>query len=564
MRLSEMICVVTGAGGGVGGALVNGLRSAGATVVAVHRGQQSSIMETRPKFYTVKCDLTDENAVQSLVQNISTSIGPIHVWINTAGGFHMGESIEDSTMDVWRHMLSINFITALNCSRAVLPEMKKNRFGRIINFGSFPGEQGMAKAAPYAVSKAAVHTLTKTIWQEGQHVGVSAHAILPATIDTPTNREAMPDDDWSEWVTTQDIANKIIEIVTTQGIERDPAQIIIPLRGSGKPVTVQKKTDILDIFGSATTTAERTEKPIYIPPTPEPVFIPTPTHESISKSDEQIDPVKNEPKTIVEPKDSIEFDMDEWAPKEPESPADEDFVLPDAQSKDLSTDLEERFIVGDKEEVVSSFIQKIRKESETVEEATETIELDLDEWAPKELEASEEEKPVKGLSEAVQHAGKKLQEIFKRKEVEHSHEDDSLDKIDETKDQINPDMASFEMVEHLKIRQQYDKALAMLAIMEEGGAPEDRIQEERSEIHELIYPNDGETNDESEDGETDSPKDEFVPDPDIVEETSDGSEPKDTENEEEEMDLAGYLDRIASTNIKEKEVASATEDKKKK
>lgn len=547
MRLSEMNCVVTGAGGGVGSALVNGLRSAGATVIAVYRGRSSSIMETRSGLYTVQCDLANENAVQSLVHDISVTTGPIHAWVNTAGGFHSGESIEESSLDIWRQMFSINFITALNCSRAVLPGMKQNKFGRIINFGSFPGEEGLAQAAPYAVSKAAVHILTKTIWLEGHKAGVSAHVIIPTTIDTPTNREAMPDDDWSDWVTTKDISDKIIAIITTPDIERDPAQIIIPIRGSGASVPVQKTPGLLDIFDSSTPPVQHLKKAAFTPPVPKPIVTPAPA-EPVAEPEEKSEEVE----LPVEPEEAIAFDAEDWEPQEPEPTTVEEVDSPDEKAEEPAAEPDDSLEMETREETIPDFIQKIRKGAES-EEAEKAVDLDLDEWAPKESEATEE-KPISGLSDAIQQAGKRLQDIFKRSDTAPVLEEETVEESDEKADRINPDMASFEMVEHLKIRQQYDKALAMLAIMEENGAPIDRVQEERNEIHELIYPADHEAEDESEDSATEDSKDD----------NSDENESDNSENDDDEdMDLAGYLDRIALENKKEKEATPSPEDKKK-
>ncbi len=524
-----MVCVVTGAGGNVGGALVNSLRSSGATVVAIHRGPSSSIMKTRQGLYTVKTDLSDENTVRVLVREIISLTGPIHAWINAAGGFHMGESIEDATLDIWKQMLSVNFITALNSSRAVLPSMKKNRFGRIINFGSFPGEDGMANAAPYAVSKAAVHTLTKTIWQENHAYGVSAHAIIPTTIDTPANREAMPDEDWSEWVTTKDISNKIIDLILTPGIDRKPEEIIIPLRGSGGAIgSSSVPSELLDIFDR-----QDTQDPI-----PENFDIPTtqstdvePSFKPDDKKDTdhavpEVDTTPITPEYTPPPQPDFLVEDEE---SETEDILQDDFVQPDAMAEDLTLDDDEPFIIGEKDEVVPSFIQKIRDQSQE----------DIEDETPDISESEQEEENVEGLADAVATAGKKLTEIFKQSSVE----DESPQKDDS--DKIAPDMASFEMVEHLKIRQQYDKALAMLAIMEENGAPESRIREERDEISELMYHGD--------DGEMEEEEKDSSPDDDVVD-----TPPVDDDNQEEDMDLAGYLDRITTENL------SGSDDLKKK
>lgn len=127
----------------------------------------------------------------------------------------MGKSVEDTLPDDWSHMFNLNFQTALNCCVTILPHMKKYGFGRIINFGSVAAENGMAAAGPYTVSKAAVMALTKTIARKGQEYGITCNAIVPTIINTPQNRAAMADADFSTWTSPRTIAETIIDVVNS-------------------------------------------------------------------------------------------------------------------------------------------------------------------------------------------------------------------------------------------------------------------------------------------------------------------------------------------------------------
>jgi len=208
--------VVTGAKGSVGKALVDSLVERKDSVFGIDYGQNQKIEKVNDFYVYLEADLTNMDDVRRIFNDIQSKSGIISVWINIVGGFAMGVSIEDTTTADWSKMMSLNFHSALNCSRAVLPHMKKNGYGRIMNFGSIAAEQGMAMAGPYSVSKAAVLSLTKTTALEGKEHGITCNAIVPTIIDTPQNRTAMPSVDFTTWTTPVAIADKIITVVNSE------------------------------------------------------------------------------------------------------------------------------------------------------------------------------------------------------------------------------------------------------------------------------------------------------------------------------------------------------------
>jgi len=129
--------------------------------------------------------------------------------VNVAGGFDMGEAVENQS---WEQMLNINFYTMLNATSYALKNMKNNNYGKIINFGSIAGVEGMGMAGPYSVSKAAVHNLSKTINLETPSY-ITSHVLVLSIIDTLINREAMPDADFSSWISIKSISEKIALII---------------------------------------------------------------------------------------------------------------------------------------------------------------------------------------------------------------------------------------------------------------------------------------------------------------------------------------------------------------
>ena len=124
----------------------------------------------------------------------------------------MGSPVEQQD---WSEMFKINFCTMLNATSCVLKHMKNNNGGKIINFGSVAGINGMGMAGPYSASKAAVHNLSRTINLEVSD-SISSHLLVLSIIDTKLNRQAMPDSNFSTWISAQSIAEKISLIMNNQ------------------------------------------------------------------------------------------------------------------------------------------------------------------------------------------------------------------------------------------------------------------------------------------------------------------------------------------------------------
>ena len=196
----------------MGSALVAHLESRAEHVVGCLRGTQVDWRPAGEQLSYVTGDLTDRVTVNFMVAEILRNLETCHVWINVAGGFSLDGPIEQVSPEAWPRIFDLNFITCLNACQVIWPVFKEQEFGRIINFGSAAGDAGMANAGPYAMSKAAVHNLTLTLAMEGSDQ-VTANLIIPSIIDTPANRQAMPDADFSTWTSTETIAKTIAGIL---------------------------------------------------------------------------------------------------------------------------------------------------------------------------------------------------------------------------------------------------------------------------------------------------------------------------------------------------------------
>ncbi len=210
MKLEEMVVVITGATGDTAQELINIISGKVKHVISTVRSTNNQL-SFKHTVHLKKGDLTRKRDVKKIHQSIINEYGTIHAWVNVVGGFTMGNVVENSR-GKWKQMIDVNFFTTMNCCEVILPTFKKNKFGRLINFGSQVGKTGMPFAGPYCVSKAMVHMLTKVISQELSD-NVTCNAIVPGVIDTPRARKSMPNADFSTWNTPADLTKAVMQLM---------------------------------------------------------------------------------------------------------------------------------------------------------------------------------------------------------------------------------------------------------------------------------------------------------------------------------------------------------------
>ncbi|GCC51368.1 NAD-dependent epimerase [Chryseotalea sanaruensis] len=206
--MMKPVCVVSGAAGNLGLALVKTLQRH-FFVEAIVRTEQSS----SEKLHYNQLDLTDEDAAQKFVMNCVQKHKKIQAAALVAGGFEMGD-LSDSNYTAIEKMLSLNFKTAYTLIRPVYQHMQTSGGGNIIVIGSKTAHQletgGFAVA--YTLSKAMLINLAQILNANRKESKVTIHVIVPGTIDTPDNRQSMPNADVSKWVTPETLADKIVEL----------------------------------------------------------------------------------------------------------------------------------------------------------------------------------------------------------------------------------------------------------------------------------------------------------------------------------------------------------------
>ena len=157
-----------------------------------------------------KVDMFRPSEVQNLVKSTVEKFGKIDVLVNLVGGYFGGPNIHETEERDWDSIMNLNLKSHFLSCKAVIPFMLERKYGRIVNVASESALRGEATLGVYSVSKSGVVRLTETIADEYRQEGITANAVLPRIIDTPANRKAMPDSDFSKWPKPEEIAKLIL------------------------------------------------------------------------------------------------------------------------------------------------------------------------------------------------------------------------------------------------------------------------------------------------------------------------------------------------------------------
>ncbi|MDC1243508.1 3-oxoacyl-[acyl-carrier-protein] reductase [Amylibacter sp.] len=189
--LSNKCALVTGASGGIGGAIAKALYLQGSKVALSGTRVEplrALAEELGDRAYVVPCNLSDVDAVKALSKTAADQMGGIDILVNNAGitrdNLFMRMSDED-----WQQVLDINLTSTMHLMKSVMRTMMKQRFGRIINITSIVGVTGNAGQVNYAASKAGMIGMTKSFAQEIASRGITANCIAPGFIETAMTAE---------------------------------------------------------------------------------------------------------------------------------------------------------------------------------------------------------------------------------------------------------------------------------------------------------------------------------------------------------------------------------------
>jgi NAD(P)-dependent dehydrogenase (short-subunit alcohol dehydrogenase family) len=197
--------LITGAAGGLGGAVVEKFKREGYHVIALLRPDHNESVEEADDSYEV--DVTKETSVLEFVKEFQMQYNDLDAMAMIVGGFSSGDIDSTSEKDI-QSMFHLNFFSAYNMVRGFLPFMKKQQRGTFLFVGARPAlELQRAKdTIAYSLSKKLVLTLAEILAEEVKDTQIRSHVFVPSIIDTEANREAMPDADFTQWVSAKEIA----------------------------------------------------------------------------------------------------------------------------------------------------------------------------------------------------------------------------------------------------------------------------------------------------------------------------------------------------------------------
>ena len=201
--------IVTGGTGALGRAVVEAFLAGGDRVVVpwIVAGERDAVSAQAKdavdagRLLLIEADVTDAAAARTLVQRA----GEPAVLVNGVGGFAAGAH-HDTALEVWDRMYRMNMRAAAAAAHAALPGMLARGRGAIVNVAAQAALDPPAGMGAYVASKAALVAWTRSLAREVGGRGVRVNAVLPSTIDTPANRAAMPDADFSQWTRPESIA----------------------------------------------------------------------------------------------------------------------------------------------------------------------------------------------------------------------------------------------------------------------------------------------------------------------------------------------------------------------
>ncbi len=200
--IENKIAIVTGGGGGIGGAIVRRFAREGAKLAVADINPESAktvaseLTDQGTDAISIVADVTNKTSVGAMMQSAVDRWGSIDILVNVAGGAERKPVIEMTAAD-WDYVVDMNLKSAFLCSQAALPAMLKQRYGKIVNISSIYGFTGNATRSSYAAAKAGVAAFTKSLALEVVNDGINVNAVAPGRVTTPRVRNRYSDEAWA-------------------------------------------------------------------------------------------------------------------------------------------------------------------------------------------------------------------------------------------------------------------------------------------------------------------------------------------------------------------------------
>jgi 2-dehydro-3-deoxy-L-rhamnonate dehydrogenase (NAD+) len=182
-RFAGKVAVITGGVSGIGAGIASRLATEGARL-SLWDQDESGLAKSNAA-HTVHLDVTDADAVQRAAETTAGELGSIDILVTSAGITGPNVSTWEYPVAAWDRVIDVNLKGVFYCNRAVVPFMRSQNSGRIVNIASIAGKEGNPNASAYSASKAGVIGLTKALGKELADTGIRVNCVTPAAVKTP-------------------------------------------------------------------------------------------------------------------------------------------------------------------------------------------------------------------------------------------------------------------------------------------------------------------------------------------------------------------------------------------
>jgi NAD(P)-dependent dehydrogenase (short-subunit alcohol dehydrogenase family) len=216
VNVEDKHVMITGAAGALGQVVTRKFAGAGAKLALIDRHPDRlahlfrELKEQHGTLLIGNTDVTHPPSVGKMVDMVVGEWERIDVLLNIAGGYRGGQPLHETTPETWDFIMNLNAKSVFLVAGAVVPHMIERGYGKIVSVAARRGLKGAKNAAADSASKSAVIRLTESLSAELKDHNINVNCIIPASIDTPANRESMPDADFSKWVTPEQVADVLL------------------------------------------------------------------------------------------------------------------------------------------------------------------------------------------------------------------------------------------------------------------------------------------------------------------------------------------------------------------
>jgi len=218
----EKVVLISGGTGALGQTISLDFLKSGANVIVTYvndseiESLESKFGNFMKKVMLVKVNLMNEDEVKELILKIINANNKIDVLVNAVGGYHAGQPITQISEKDWDLMMNLNLKTAFLISKHVVKEMENKGHGKVIHVAARSGLKGSGNDAAYVASKSGILRLVESLSEEVKNKNINVNCVLPSIIDSDANRQSMPEEDFSKWVSPSEISKVIFFLASDE------------------------------------------------------------------------------------------------------------------------------------------------------------------------------------------------------------------------------------------------------------------------------------------------------------------------------------------------------------